>query len=84
MTDQEFLTLKQRYYDQGYRGDLPVVTGPLNGKHPGTTNNREQNALRWGYDACVRDLKASVISFAEAMIHGSAPEGEEPRGTGHL
>lgn len=56
MNDAQFLSLKIRYYGEGHRPDLPrtvQTTGT-----PGSTNNREQNALRWGYEAAIRDVQA--------------------------
>jgi hypothetical protein len=33
----------------------------MSGRHPGTTNNREQNALRWGYETAVQEAKDRLI-----------------------
>lgn len=63
MTNEDFLKLKQRYYREGHKPNLPdrvAVTG-----RPGAANSREQNALRWGYEAALLDVR---LRFAKMIV----------------
>ncbi len=59
ISDKDFLKLKVIYYGEGHRGDLPQVT--TGRERPGGANNREQNALRWGYDQALRDMGDRIL-----------------------
>ncbi len=60
ISDKDFIKLKVRYYQEGHDRDKPVVT--TGRERPGGANNREQNALRWGYDQAVRDLEQQIFT----------------------
>ncbi len=59
ISDKDFLRLKVSYYKDGHRSDLPQVT--TGRERPGGANNREQNALRWGYDQALRDIQEHIF-----------------------
>ena len=59
MTDDEFLSLKNRYYANGYDENQPGVATSLG--TPGKANNTEQNALRWGYEAALNDIQQALF-----------------------
>lgn len=59
INDLDFLKLKVLYYRDGHKGELPQVT--TGKERPGGANNREQNALRWGYDQAMRDVGDHII-----------------------
>ncbi len=65
LTNNQFLELKNRYYKEGVDNSLPTVakrTGT-----PGMANNKEQNALRWGYDAALRDVQARLNQLVQGI-----------------
>ncbi len=62
ISDKDFLKLKVSYYRDGHTGDLPQVTTGSGREVPGRANNREQNALRWGYDKALRDLQQQIFN----------------------
>lgn len=79
MTNDQFLLLKIRYYADVDTRNL-VRTVQTTGT-PGSANNREQNALRWGYETAMRDFMESMKRGFEHLIQGPLPESmEEPEG----
>ncbi len=58
MDDRAFLKLKNRYYAEGADVNLPDKAVRVS--TPGKANNKEQNALRWGYETAVRDLQTHI------------------------
>ena len=59
ISDEDFLKLKIRYYNEGHNPKLSRNADAAG--QPGGTNNQTQNALRWGYNQAVRDIKNRVI-----------------------
>ena len=68
LTDAEFLKLKNAYYSFGVNPTLPRLTVDSVGT-PGKANNREQNALRWGYDRAMKDIGQHIMSV---LLHRGA------------
>lgn len=62
ISDKDFLKLKNAYYLDGHNGSLPQVTTGSGKEVPGRANNREQNALRWGYDRAMKDLEQQIFT----------------------
>lgn len=65
LTDEQFLTLKNRYYREGADCTLPDRATRMNA--PGQANNKEQNALRWGYDAALIDVQTRLNKLVQGI-----------------
>lgn len=65
LTNTKFLELKNRYYREGVDTALPVVAKGVG--TPGKANNREQNALRWGYNAALMDIQARLSYLVQGL-----------------
>ena len=65
LDNTQFLLLKNRYYKEGVDNSLPGSTKTMGA--PGKANNREQNALRWGYDAALKDIQQRINRFIEEV-----------------